>query len=96
MQVTSHLQTSPHKAASKTYIFKVNVERDEDRWFAYCPALKKYAATSWGYTREEALENIHTVVKMVVEELIEDGIAIPESPRDQVTVSKESRVAVTT
>ena len=56
----------------KTYDFKVIVEPDEDRWHAYCPALKKQGAATWGHTKEEALKNIQEVVQMIVEELIED------------------------
>ena len=42
----------------KTYVFRVVVESDGDRWLVYCPALEKYAATTWGNTREEALQHI--------------------------------------
>ncbi len=56
---------------TRSYVFRVVVEPDEDRWFAYCPALQKYAATTWGYTRDEALQHIREVVEMIVEELIE-------------------------
>jgi predicted RNase H-like HicB family nuclease len=75
----------------KTYVFRVVVEPDEDRWFASCPALRQYAATTWGHTQEEALKHIREVVQMVVEELIEDGEPIPED----VQVSQEPLVAVT-
>jgi predicted RNA binding protein YcfA (HicA-like mRNA interferase family) len=57
----------------KTYTFRVVVEPDEDRWFAYCPALRDYGAATWGYTREEALQHINEVVQMVISELREDG-----------------------
>jgi len=67
----------------KTYAFnKVVVEPDEDRWVAYCPTLKKYGAATWGYTKAEVLQHIHEVVEMVVEELIEDGILIPETSQE--------------
>ncbi len=79
----------------KTYIFRVVVEPDEDRWVAHCPALEKYAATTWGNTREEALQHIHEVVRMVLEELVEDQEAIPEEPSEEVIVSSEPRVAIT-
>jgi predicted RNase H-like HicB family nuclease len=65
----------------KTYTFKVVVEPDEDRWHAYCPALEQYGAATWGNTRDEALKHIQEVVQMVIEELAEDGIPIPEGPR---------------
>ena len=75
----------------KTYVFRVVVEPDEDRWVAYCPALDKYAATTWGYTKEEALKHIQEVVEMVVQELVEEKEPIPE----EVVVSTEPKVAVT-
>jgi predicted RNase H-like HicB family nuclease len=56
----------------KTYIFRVVVEPDEERWQAYCPILEKYGAVTWGYTREEALKNIQEGVAMILEELEED------------------------
>lgn len=77
----------------KTYVFKVVIEPDEDRWFAYCPALEKEGAATWGYTREEALRNIKEVVEMIVEELIEDGKTIPT--QEEVLTFPEPRVAVT-
>ena len=79
----------------KTYTYRVVVEPDEDRWAAHCPALDKYAAATWGYTREEALKNIQDVVQMVLQELLEDREPIPEDPADDVSVSSEPRVAVT-
>jgi predicted RNase H-like HicB family nuclease len=79
----------------KTYTFKVVVEPDEDRWHAHCPALEQYGAATWGNTREEALKHIQEVVQMVIEELAEDGIPIPEGPRSDVQVFQDTRVAVT-
>jgi predicted RNase H-like HicB family nuclease len=79
----------------KTYTFNVVVEPDEDRWHAACPLLLPQGAATWGYTKEEALKNIEEVVRMVVENLIEHGESIPESPSDQVQVTAEPRVAVT-
>jgi predicted RNase H-like HicB family nuclease len=74
----------------KTYVFRVVIEPDEDRWSAYCRALRQYAATTWGHTQEEALQHIREVVQLVVEELIEDGEPIPED----VQISLEPLVAV--
>ena len=42
----------------KTYVFRVVVEPDEDRWVSYCPVLEQYGAATWGYTEEEALRHI--------------------------------------
>lgn len=75
----------------KTYVFRVVIEPDEDRWSAHCPALLAYGAATWGNTQEEALKHIQEVVQMVVEELLEDGDPIPED----VQVSQEPLVAVT-
>jgi predicted RNase H-like HicB family nuclease len=78
-----------------TYIFKVVVEPDEDKWSAYCPALLDHGGATWGNTKEEALRHIHEVVQMVVQSLIDHGEPIPEGPADEVQVSPESQVAVT-
>ena len=79
----------------KTYTFKVIVEPDEDRWHAYCPALQQYGAATWGLTKEEAYKHIQEVVAMIIEELKEDGIAIPEGAKEDVEIFSDSRVAVT-
>ena len=88
----------------KTYTFKVVVEPDEDAlgnpaWHAYCPALESIGAATSGRTRDEALKNINEVVRMIVEESLEEGRPLPESPADDVEVtevSKETpRIAVT-
>lgn len=75
----------------KTYIYKVAVESDGDRWSAYCPALEHLGAATWGNTREEALKHIHEVIQIIVKELAEDGNPIPED----VHVSQEPLVSVT-
>lgn len=79
----------------KSYVFRVVVEPDDDRWLAYCPALEEKGAVTWGDTREEALRNIQDVVQMVVEALIEDGESPPGKPEEEVQVFSEPRVAVT-
>ena len=56
-----------------TYTFKVVVEPDEDRWRAFVPALEAQGASTWGYTREEALEHIREVLEMLVAELAQEG-----------------------
>jgi predicted RNase H-like HicB family nuclease len=79
----------------KSYTFAVVVEPDEDRWHAYAPALVRYGGATWGYTRDEALKHIQEVVEMVVEELIEDDIPIPEEPIERAQAFGGARVAVT-
>ena len=78
----------------KTYSFKVVVEPDDDRWHAYCPALARYGASTWGNTEEEAFKHIHEVVQMIIAELTEEGIAVPEGLSDVVEVPPDTRVAV--
>ena len=63
----------------KTYAFKVVVEPDEGGWHAFCPALREFGAVTQGATEAEALENIHEVVQMIVDELQEDGIPLPDA-----------------
>lgn len=85
----------------KTYNFKVVLEPDEDfdghpsGWHAYCPALERQGASTWGLTEGEALANINEVVRMVVESMRQHNDPIPEEPSDQVVVTVEPRVAVT-
>jgi predicted RNase H-like HicB family nuclease len=82
------------KAILKSYVFKVVVEPDEfedgtPAFHAYCPNLR--GARTYGKTQEEALRNIHDVVKMIVDALIEQGKPVPpdieiESPAVIITV----------
>lgn len=66
----------------KSYTFPVVVEPDEDCWFARVPALESHGAATWGVTRDEALRNIQEVAQMVIESLLEDGIALPPSVQE--------------
>ncbi|MBI2863139.1 MAG: type II toxin-antitoxin system HicB family antitoxin [Chloroflexi bacterium] len=79
----------------KTYVFRVVVEPDDDRWVVYCPILEDKGGATWGHSRDEALKHIREVVQMVVEELIEDGEVMPEEPREEAQTFPEPRVAVT-
>ena len=85
----------------KTYNFRVVVEADEDfdgnpsGFHAYCPALERQGASTWGATESEALKNIDSVVRMVVDSMLEHGERLPEEPADQVEVTVDPRVAVT-
>ena len=79
------------EAQLTTYTFRIVVEPDEDRWRAYCPELEAQGAATWGYTREEAIDNIREVMEMVVAELVEEGKPVPAT----VQVSEEPLVAVT-
>lgn len=74
-----------------TYTFKIVVEPDEDRWRAYHPGLEAQGAATWGYTREEALQNIREVLEMIVAEMAEEGEPLPAN----VAASEEPLVTVT-
>jgi len=85
----------------KSYTFKVVLEKDKwpdepDEkavWRAYIPALEEKGAATWGYTPEEALENIHDVLQMVLEEMLRKGEPIPKAAL--IAESKEPLVTVT-
>ena len=62
----------------KTYKFQALIEPDEDEWFACCPTLETRGAATGGITWEEAYINIHQVLKMTLESMIEYGEKIPE------------------
>ena len=61
---------------AKSYIYRVTIEPDADRYYAEIPALP--GCYSWGYTYEEALKNIKEAAELWVETLAEDGEPIPE------------------
>jgi len=79
----------------KTYVFRIVLEPDEERWFACCPVLEERGGATWGYTREEASRNIREVVEMTIQGLIEHGDPIPEEPEAEVRVYAEPLVAIT-
>ncbi len=79
----------------KSYVFRVVVEEDQfddgrAGFSAYCPSLE--GAYTWGETREQALERIQEAVKLILDELREEGKPIPpgaievESPAVMVTL----------
>ena len=64
----------------QTYHFKVIIRPDEERWQADCPALLEHGAYTWGYTREAALSNLREVIGIILAELAEDNLPIPQEP----------------
>jgi len=79
----------------KTFLFRVVVEPDEDRWVAYCPALVERGAASWGRTSDEALQSLHSVVQMTIDSMRSHGEPIPEEPEADVRILAEPNVAIT-
>jgi predicted RNase H-like HicB family nuclease len=60
----------------KSYIFKVELEQEEDgRWSAVVPGLPGCA--SWGASANEALEAVREAAEAYVEVLVEDGRPVP-------------------
>ena len=78
----------------KTYVFRVVVEPDEDRWFAYSPVLEDHGGATWGHTHAEAVKNIEQVIQMTVDGMLANGEPIPEDPQSDVQVFTDPQVAV--
>ena len=87
-------------AHMKTYVFRVVLEPDsypdgQPAWQVYCPDLIEQGAVTFGHTREEALKNIQEVLRVTVEELLEDGEKIPATAiEDDQRVQSEVLVTV--
>ncbi len=85
----------------KTYHVRVVLEPDEGGFFVYCPELERYGAelerygaATWGHTREEAISYIKEVLPMVLEDMLEFSIPIPEEMQEVSLLGGES-LAVT-
>ena len=76
----------------KTYIFRIEIEQEEDgRWSAEVPTLPGCA--TWGYTKEEALRSIQEAAQLYIASLIEHGEPVPtDAP---IEVMEEPAVAIT-
>ena len=70
------------------YRFLIVIEKANGNYSAYCPDLPGCVAT--GKTQEETERNMHEAVKMHIEGMIEDKMAIPEN----VTLAEYIAVAV--
>lgn len=75
----------------RSFTFPIEIEPDEDRWFARVPDLESQGAAAWGYTREEALRNIQEVAQMVIQPSIDRGKILPptilESGQPTISIS---------
>ncbi len=75
-RISSQKTSTRHEAPGPTpYIYRVVVERDEDRYYAEIPRLP--GCYSWGHTYEEALKNIKEALELWLEVKKEDGESIP-------------------
>jgi predicted RNase H-like HicB family nuclease len=59
----------------RTFIFSVNIEEDEDGFFAECPILP--GCVTQGDTYEETLANIKDAVKLYLEDMVANNEKIP-------------------
>lgn len=76
----------------KTLVLKVALKEEEDgRWSVSIPALP--GCSSWGYTKEEALDNIKDAAEIYIVDMIESGEDIP-APSDKLEVLDEPVVAI--
>jgi predicted RNase H-like HicB family nuclease len=81
----------------KSYVFEVVIEEDQFEdgrpgFSAHCPSLE--GAYTWGEPRDQALQRIHEAVKLILDEMRDEGKPVPpnaavmelESPAVLVTV----------
>ena len=70
----------------KTYIFRAEVEQDEDgRWGAEIPVLPGCAA--WGYTRKEALEALQDTAQAFLKVMMEHNDPLPQRQKKRLRSS---------
>ena len=67
----------------KTYTFRVVLEPDEEGWHIYYPPWASIGASTWGYTRDEALYYIREVLEMILEEFEEEGTPLPSMESEE-------------
>lgn len=63
----------------KSYVFRIELEPDDEGWRAFYPPLEEIGASTWGSNKEEALRNIQEVLSMIVDEFNEQGQNVPEN-----------------
>jgi len=59
----------------RKFVLPIVIEKDEDGYFAFCPALQ--GCYSQGDTFEEALANIEDAIRLHVEDRLANGEPIP-------------------
>ena len=79
----------------KTYVFKVEVEQEEDgRWSAEIPVLPGCA--TWGYTKEETLEALREGAQAYLEVLAEHNDPLPTEAEEEVRIIAGAEVVTVT
>lgn len=78
----------------KTYVFEVELEQDEDgRWSATIPALA--GCSTWGYTKEEALEALREAAQAYLEVSLSEGRLSLKEIEKRAKVLPEETITVT-
>ena len=76
----------------KSLVLKVVLQEEEDgRWSVSVPALP--GCSSWGYSPQEALENIKDAAEIYIEDMIDAGESLP-APSDEIEFREEPVIAV--
>jgi predicted RNase H-like HicB family nuclease len=75
----------------KTFVLKVTLNEEDGRWSAAIPALP--GCSSWGYSSQEALDNIKDAAGIYIEDMIEAGESLP-TPSDEVELIDAPAIAV--
>ena len=76
----------------KTFVLKVTLKEEEDgRWSAIIPVLP--GCSSWGYSQQEAMDNIRDAAEIYVEDMIDAGESI-QILSDKIEIINEPAVAV--
>lgn len=76
----------------KTLVLKVALKQEEDgRWSAAIPSLP--GCSSWGYSSQEALDNIKDAAEIYIEDMIETGEGLPQ-PSSAIELIDEPAIAV--
>lgn len=76
----------------KTFILKVTLNKEEDgRWSASIPVLP--GCSSWGYSPQEALDNIKDAAEIYLEDMKDAGEALP-THSDEVDLIEAPAIAV--
>lgn len=64
---------------------------EDGRWSASIPALSGYS--SWGYSKQEALDNIKDTAEIYIQDMIDAGEKLPSSS-DMLEILEQAAVAV--
>jgi len=67
------------------HAFTVQIRREDDVWMADCPAL--VACTTYGATYDEAVENIRDAIRVTLDDMRDNGEAIPPNDAPPSTIA---------